>query len=290
MNPSAIRSPVVRPRSFAEFDRHAPRVSAGNSHWVMRAQNFLVERVVSGGEPFAVESNAEMLLVLPDAAAVVMAEGAGTPVAEPGPGSVCLLAAGRYTVRIARAGTCTVIASNRPDLDSGTALNAAAYAEPDARIAPTGHPYARRTVAPAAQVYEMARIEAPKDNPRLKMLQTDTLSINWVEYWGERDRTALSPHSHADLEQGSLALAGDYIHHLRVTWGRNANLWQPDEHLPAPSPSLAIIPVDLIHTTEGVGGGHHLLLDIFSPPRKDFIAKGWVHNAADYAATDDSRS
>jgi hypothetical protein len=198
---------------------------------------------------------------------------------------VCVLAAGRSSIRLAAPGTCAVIASNRPDIDPATVLNEAAYAQPDARIKPTGRPFRRKPGAPLVQVFEMAKVPAPADNPRLKMLQTDTLSINWVEYHGVRDRTALSPHSHSDVVQGSLALAGNFIHHLRVNWGKDANLWRDDEHLAAPSPSLAVVPVELVHTTEGVGDGHHLLLDVFSPPREDFIARGWVHNAGDYSAS-----
>ena len=49
-----------------------------------------------------------------------------------------------------------------------------------------------------------------------------------------------------------------------------------------PSPSVAVIPVHLVHTTEGVGPERHLLIDVFSPPRRDFIAKGWVANAGNY--------
>jgi hypothetical protein len=45
-----------------------------------------------------------------------------------------------------------------------------------------------------------------------------------------------------------------------------------------------VVPVHTIHTSAGVGPGHHLLIDVFSPPRADFIAKGWVANSADYAA------
>jgi hypothetical protein len=45
---------------------------------------------------------------------------------------------------------------------------------------------------------------------------------------------------------------------------------------------MTIIPPKLVHTTEGVGPGPHLLIDIFAPPRRDFIAKGQVLNAVDY--------
>ena len=43
-----------------------------------------------------------------------------------------------------------------------------------------------------------------------------------------------------------------------------------------------LVPINLIHTSEGVHNEHHLMIDIFSPPRRDFIAKGWVENAAGY--------
>jgi len=286
MSPTpASPSSGVRPRSFAAFADHPALTIAGNRHRRLRAQNFIVEWVEAGTDAFEVESKAEMLLVFPDVGAVIVPAGQGASVQVPNPGSVCVLAAGRSSIRLAAPGTCAVIASNRPDIDPATVLNEAAYAQPDARIKPTGRPFRRKPGAPLVQVFEMAKVPAPADNPRLKMLQTDTLSINWVEYHGVRDRTALSPHSHSDLEQGSLALAGNFIHHLRVNWGKDANLWRDDEHLAAPSPSLAVVPVELVHTTEGVGDGHHLLLDVFSPPREDFIARGWVHNAGDYSAS-----
>lgn len=286
MSPTpAPSSPGVRPRSFAAFLEHPALTIGGTRHRRLRAQNFIVEWIEAGTESFEVESTAEMLLIFPDGGAVISPAGQGPSVVVPNAGSVCVVAAGRASVRLAAPGTCAVIASNRPDIDPATVLNQRAYAEPDARIKPTGRPFRRKPGAPLVQVFDMAQVPAPADNPRLKMLQTDTLSINWVSYQGVRDRTALSPHSHSDLEQGSLALAGNFIHHLRVNWGKDANLWRDDEHLAAPSPSLVVVPVDLVHTTEGVGDGHHLLLDLFSPPREDFIARGWVHNAGDYSAS-----
>jgi hypothetical protein len=114
------------------------------------------------------------------------------------------------------------------------------------------------------------------------------MSINWVEYQGARDRTKLSPHSHTDFEQGSLAIAGDYVHHLRTPWGPNADQWCDDQHMEASTDSLLVIPPEIIHTTEGVGDGHSVLVDVFAPPRVDFIAKGWMHNAADYIDPSDA--
>jgi hypothetical protein len=76
---------------------------------------------------------------------------------------------------------------------------------------------------------------------------------------------------------------GRFLHHIRAPWISDANQWRPDEHIEAGADSLLVIPPQLIHTTEGVGSGRHVLIDVFAPPRQDFIAKGWVHNAADYA-------
>lgn len=140
--------------------------------------------------------------------------------------------------------------------------------------------YTRTKALPA--IYDMDTLQPPADNPRLKMLQTDAMSINWVHYHGPRDRTKLSPHAHADFSQGSLALEGNFIHHLRTPWSKNADEWREDVHLDAASPSLATIPPTVEHTTEGVGAGPHLLIDLFHPARADYIAKGWMLNANDY--------
>jgi hypothetical protein len=46
---------------------------------------------------------------------------------------------------------------------------------------------------------------------------------------------------------------------------------------------VVVIPPEIIHTTEGVGACHHMLVDVFAPPRDDFIARNWVFNADEYA-------
>lgn len=152
----------------------------------------------------------------------------------------------------------------------------------DERVAPIGVPFKRHTPLAAPQLWSLDAMDFPPGNPRLKFLQAETLSINLVAYDGARPRSALSPHSHADIEQGTLALAGDHIHHLRTPWGPNADAWCEDVHAPASGGTLVVIPPEVIHTTEGVNGGRHLLVDIYAPPRRDFIAKNWVANAADY--------
>lgn len=277
----------MRERAFSSLaDREAEHRS-GNLHWLMRARNFVVEWVEMGGgtAEFEFESTQEALLILPGTGAAIRRTEDGAA-AQPIPGqSVCIVPPGRHGVSAAQAGVCIVIASERPDIAERRVLHEQAYGEPDPQVAPVGRPYRRRG-GHRLEVLALADIKAPADKPRLKMLQTETLSVNLVEYEGVRDRTALSPHSHADFEQGSLAIAGEFLHHLRVPWTADANLWREDEHLLAPSPSLVVIPVGMVHTTEGTGGGFHFLVDIFSPPRADFIDKGWVFNSGRYERPD----
>jgi hypothetical protein len=244
----------------------------------VRAQNFVIDWFRGGAaSTFGFASSEEMMVLMFDTAGTFIGAGHST---DPPGRSVSVVPAGSYELKLSQAGCGCLLSTDRKDAQP--ALNAASYQTADPRVAPVGPVWPRVTGADDIRVFEIDKFKAPADNPRLKMLQSATMSINWVDYDGPRDRKALSPHAHADFEQASLAVAGDFVHHLRVAWGKNAEDWRDDEHKPAPSPSILVIPPELIHTTEGVGPGHHLLIDIFAPPRRDFIAKGWVFNAADY--------
>jgi len=271
----------VRERSVVALDRAARRSSARPRRAAARGRNFLVEWIAAdgAGAAFAGASGAEAMLLLPDCGAEIAAGGAEVAAA---PRSVAIVPPGAFRVTLAGPGVCICLTSEPPAAAVG-AGNAAAYAAPDPRIAPVGAPF--RRVAGAGRV-AVIDIDTFAGDPRasgFKMLQSATMSINWVEADGPRDRSAMSPHSHAGFEQGSLSVHGDFIHHLRVPWGRDMALWRDDERLGAPAGTLLVIPVGLIHTTEWVGAGRNLLIDVFAPPRRDFIASGWVHNAADYA-------
>ena len=270
-----------RQPSLLDLTQEPAPDSTGSRHWTGRAQNFSVDwhRAGASGSSATVASADEMLLIVLDAPARIVGQ-EGAALARPR--SIGILPPGQWQLALQPGATCVALSSLRAGAKAG-AINEAAYAEPDPRIAPVGPAWPRVNGAGGLRIFSIDDIAAPADKPRLKMLQTATLSINWVEYEGPRDRRSLSPHAHASFEQGSLALAGDFVHHLRVEWGADAETWQEDRHARLPSPSLMVVPVDTIHTSEGVGPGRHLLIDIFSPPRADFIAKGWVANAADYA-------
>lgn len=277
--------PAVRHRSYAAFDTAEAEALGGHRRALMRGQNFWCEWIdaVTHGEPTRIQSDAESLLITDSTPLRVVSCAHGNVVDVPGH-AACILPAGGHAITASQPGSFVTIASHRGDLAGRCVINDAAYHEPDPRIRPTGRPYRRLAALAGPQVLPIDAVRASAEKPRLKMLQTETLSVNIVEYEGPRSRNALSPHRHSDFEQGSLALAGQFIHHLRVTWSGDADLWRDDEHLSAGSPSLLVVPVEMIHTSEGVGPGRHVLIDVFSPPRHDFIANGWVFNAGDYRA------
>ncbi len=279
---------VTRELGTFEFHKYPPLVHGGTRSWLARSQNFFVEWAEASHTDALTEfaSHQETMVLVFGATASLSSEGGATAQAQPR--SVCILPPGRSSVRLGAGGSCAVLDTDRTDLGARAALNEAHFLTPDPRIEAAAPAFRRKSAAQSTsqaasiQVIPIDSFSAPASNPRLKMLQSATLSINWVEYDGLRDRRMLSPHSHTNLEQGSLAVAGHFVHHLREAWGKNANLWREDRHIELAPPSLMVVPVNLIHTSEGVRSEHHLLIDIFSPPRRDFIAKGWVQNAGDY--------
>jgi hypothetical protein len=276
-----VQTAVTRPLGMIEFHQQAHERFPGGRRWLARGQNFFVEWAEAEGDGATLpwSSRYETMVLTFGASAQVSC---GALQAQADAHSVCIVPPGEGAIRLAAGGACAVLASERDDLGGRAALNQADFMEPDTRIRPSTPPFRCNHGASTLRVLPIASFEAPASNPRLKMLQSATLSINWVQYEGPRDRSSLSPHSHADLEQGSLAVAGHFVHHLREPWGKDANQWRDDRHIEVGSPSLMLVPLNLIHTSEGVGAGRHVLIDIFSPPRRDFISRGWVHNAADY--------
>src|SRR5450830_603436 len=261
---------TLRPTSLSYFGQSAHSVAS------VRGQNFTAHRFAhAAGQTQLITSSDEILFIFPDTAAELETVGA---IYQIPPHALVIAAPGTVQVRLHTPGNAYALSTATSTPPPEFAVNAAFYQSPDPRVKPV-HPTLTSSARAEVRVYPIEQIPFPPGNPRLKLLRTATMSINWVDYDGPRDRTRLSPHAHADFEQGSLAIAGNFIHHIRAPWTPDADQWQADQHIEAAADSVLIIPPELIHTTEGVGQGRHILIDIFAPAREDFIAKGWVHNA-----------
>jgi hypothetical protein len=162
------------------------------------------------------------------------------------------------------------------------AANADAYAEDHPRVAPLDR-WPEPAGGSAVRFYPLA--EVPEDPDRFgRIFRTRSFMVNFLPpNDGPRDPRKLSPHTHDDFEQLSLAVRGEYLHHIRTPWLNDSTAWREDEHVRLGSPSVAIIPPPTVHTSAATAPGVNQLIDIFSPPRADFSAKpGWVLNADDY--------
>lgn len=162
------------------------------------------------------------------------------------------------------------------------AVNADAYAEDHPRVTPLRR-WPEPVGGPAVRFYPLSQV--PDDPARFgRIFRTRSFMVNFLpENDGPRDPRKLSPHSHDDFEQLSLAVRGEYVHHIRTPWRGDSTTWRDDEHVRIGSPSVAIIPPPTVHTSAASDPGVNQLIDIFSPPRMDFSRRpGWVLNADDY--------
>ncbi|NEA36714.1 hypothetical protein [Streptomyces sp. SID13031] len=278
----ARQETAPRPAEVFELSPEDPdRVLPNGSRcWLVRAQNFCIEitQFVAGDE-LAEPSLPDEHLVLVKSGAISASHGDADPVEVSDP-SVVVVPSGpsrlqaitdAWVVRVFPAHVEQVIARAR---------NADSYRSAD--------PNVRQLPAPGTGIGSGIRVHRLADVPpspgRLgRIFRSSTLMVNWFpDEYQPRDPDRLSPHSHDDFEQGSITLAGDFVHHLRAPWTQRLAYWRADEHHLVASPSVTIIPPPLIHTTQGVGEGLHQLVDVFAPPREDFLAQGWVLNAGDY--------
>lgn len=264
----------AREASRAWFPGEQSANVAGDGRtWAMRGANFVVLYSEGGQDAaFPHPGSDEHFLFLPDACGSVLWNGQETllPVH-----SLVIVPPGDAIVKLSQAGRLVRILS--ADDFKGSVSNSATYDD--------GAPEVRR-VEPGPEPIGPARVRVYAmddyaDRP-MRPFRSRRLMVNIFDVLGPRDTTALTPHSHTDFEQGSLAMSGDWVHDLRWPWTKDLSDWREDEHLEIGSPSLLVIPAGVIHTSRAVSWGPVQLVDIFSPPREDFDEKGWVCNADDY--------
>lgn len=256
----------------------------GSRHWITRAANFVVD-VTDAAEGAVLERTGNpdeyMLLLPPNTEASV--DAGGERIDAKG-ASLTIVPPGASRVRVRRAGNLVRVFSNQAADVAAMAGNAATYADGAPEVAPTV-PWPDPAGGFRLRHYAMKDFPSIDPGPlKMRVFRSTNLMINIFEPWTRRrDETKLSPHSHDDFEQVSLALQGSFLHHLRYPWGPNKAKWVDDEHEHYDSPSVLVIPARVVHTTQDVGEGTTWLIDIFGPPRFDFSEKpGFVLNAADY--------
>jgi hypothetical protein len=273
----------MREATCARYYEQAPRQTGadGSKTWITRGANFVVA-LTDAREGTVLErleqADEYMVLLAPGAGAVV--EAGGARIESPGD-ALFIVPPGKSRVTAAGAGRITRIFTHRAADLCALAGNAATYADGAPEVAPI-KPWPDPLGGFRLRHYPLEKYLEPVTFGRL--FRSTNLMINVFEpTTTPRDPKKLSPHAHADFEQGSLSLSGTVLHHLRTPWAGDSTTWRDDAHEEFRSPALLVIPANLVHTTQYTGGGVNWFVDIFSPPRVDFSEKpGWVRNADEY--------
>lgn len=281
--PKAPAPTSFKHASYARFYAQAPQEDGRSAEtWYARGQTMIVaySEVRAGAVLERTGQPDEYAIVLPDEGVeieITIAE--GTEVAKGR--SVAFVPAGTSKVTVLKGGRLLRLFTTRADDLVVKCSNAADYAAPDPNVPPLEawpDPIGGRKV----RVYPGDI--APEQGRFGRIYRGSTIMVNFGDgRVGPRAADNLSPHHHDDFEQYSIALDGDYIHHLRWPWISDSTQWIEDDHERCAAPSVAVIPPPATHTSQGIAPGLNRLLDAFCPPRADFSAKpGWVLNAADY--------
>ena len=273
---------MFREASIGRYYEERPRLtSTGIRTWITRGANFAI--VCTQGEDgasFKGTAQDEQFVYTVDGGVTVSSGSASETL---GAEDLAILPPGDWTIRFERAGW-VIQQITADEALAKQAANSANYANGAPEVAPI-EPWPEPVGGYRLRRY--STLEAYARGGMVHAFRTRKLMmVPYARFLEPRDETQLTPHSHADFEQGSVALEGDWLHHLRVPWTANKRDWRPDLHLHVESPSTTIIPAGIVHTSQGIAGAGMRLVDVFAPPRLDFSQRGWVDNAADYPMPD----
>lgn len=281
--PAGTMADAFAGAEIARFYEAQPQESDRDGKtWYFRGQNFVVAytRAQPGAVLLRHEQPDEHVVLLPQAQTSAQITAADESRHIPG-FSLAVVPPGPSRITLADGGEVVRLFTTRAADLAARCGNAASYAEPHPNIAP----FAPWPAPPSGYRIRSYSLDVPPQPGRFgRIFRCTTFMVNVLDpQHGPRDVTRLSPHHHDDFEQGSIALEGTFIHHLRWPWTVNMNTWREDEHQRCASPSVIVIPPAAIHTSRGIEQDRNQLVDVFCPPRIDFSARpGWVLNADDY--------
>jgi len=268
--------------SYGRFYASDPQeVASGLKTWLTRGQNFIVaySQAEAGAVLERVGQADEYVLLLPDAATSVTLEFGGE-VHQIAGYTITFIPAGDSRITVNVGGDVVRLLTVQAEDLLAKVSNPQSYPGPHPQIPPF-QPWPDPVGGFKVRTYSLDVADEPGRFG--KIWRCTTFMVNVFPPQGPRDITKLSPHHHDDFEQCSLALEGDYMHHLRWPWTANQHDWRDDEHEHCGAPSVCVIPPRVIHTSAPSAPNSNVLVDIFSPPRFDFSdMPGWVLNADDY--------
>lgn len=269
---------MFRQESIGRHYKEAPQQQGeGIRSWITRGANFVVVTTegAAGGTLSGIGKDEQFVYALEGGVTVSAGDASETLGVE----DLAILPPGEWNIRFEHPGLVVQLMTADEAL-SAKAANAARYADGAGEVAKSA-PWP----APVGgyRLRRYSTLEAYARGGLVHAFRTRRLMmVPYARFLEPRDETQLTPHSHADFEQGSIGLEGEWLHHLRVPWVPNRREWRPDVHMEVGSPSTLIIPAGVIHTSQGIAGDGMRLIDVFAPPRMDFSERGWVDNAADY--------
>ncbi|SFO18002.1 hypothetical protein [Actinomadura madurae] len=277
-------APIAAPQYFDFRKLASPDAASPDERTaIVRGQNVvLVHTFARAGDELGngtLDGELVVLAIGDSPAFSVITDDGATKIDEPG-----LVVVPPGTSRLAVEGDgplIRLVEATEPDWRDRPA-NADSYVEDHPRVALLER-WPEPPAGPAVRFYRLS--EVPNEAGRFgRIFRTRSFMVNFLpEIDGPRDPHKLSPHTHDDFEQLSLAVQGEYVHHIRTPWLPDSTGWREDDHVRIGSPSVAIIPPPTVHTSAAASPDRNQLIDIFSPPRADFSAKpGWVLNADDY--------
>jgi hypothetical protein len=259
------------------FSEHAPDVTPGGQTWYARAQNFLIaySRLEKSASLEAETDGYEHMIGLVEGSIAIETEaGSGEAIAD----AVVIVPPGRSTITAQTNAVLFRIFAPAPEAMADKCLNWSSYDLPRDNVTSLDL-WPEPTDGYKLRIYQYAGL--PSDARRI--FRSRNIMLNWAGHPGgvARDLKKFTPHSHEDFEQGSLELWGEYIHFLRYPWEADFTAWRDDQRLPVTPPGLTIMPVRVIHTSQGTAE-RNCLADVFAPPRLDFSLAGYVYNADEY--------